>query len=102
MHIVVMNKDDFVATHPKTVIQYTVKCPTITKIYRVRKIITLIYVHYVISCFGLCVLLIFFDFVFYFIRILNFLLYLETTISLRLSSQAEIFVSRNNRILRYN
>ena len=31
MHIVVMNKDNFVATHPKTVVQYTVKCETTTK-----------------------------------------------------------------------
>ena len=31
MHIVVMNNDNFVATHPKTVIQYTMKCETTTK-----------------------------------------------------------------------
>ena len=26
MHIVVMNNDNFVATHPRTVVQYTMKC----------------------------------------------------------------------------
>ena len=33
MHIVVMNNDKFVATHPRTVVQYTMKCETTTKIY---------------------------------------------------------------------
>ena len=46
MHIVVMNNDNFVATHPGTAMRYTTKCETTTKI--VRKLNTLIYVHYVI------------------------------------------------------
>ena len=46
MHIVVMNNDNFVATYPRTVVQYTMKCKTTTKIYSVRKLKTLIYVHY--------------------------------------------------------
>ena len=49
-----MNNDNFVATHPGTVVQYTIKCKTTIKIYSVRNLNTLIYVHYVI----------FFDFVF--------------------------------------
>ena len=45
MHIVVVNNDNFVATHPRTIVQYTIKCETITKIYSVRSLNTLIYVH---------------------------------------------------------
>ena len=66
MHFVVMNNDNFVATHLRTVVQYIMKCETTTKIYSVGKLNTLISVHFVI----------FFDFVFYLICILNFLLYL--------------------------
>ena len=44
MHIVVINNDNFVATHPRTVVQYTLKCTTTIKIYGVRKLITLIYI----------------------------------------------------------
>ena len=38
MHTVVMNNDSFVATHAKTVVQYTMKCETTTKIYDLRKL----------------------------------------------------------------
>ena len=38
MHIVVMNNDNFVATHTRTVTQYTMKCKTTTKIYSVCKL----------------------------------------------------------------
>ena len=48
MHIVVMNNDKFVATHPRTIVQYTMKCKITTKIYIVCKLNTLIYVHHVI------------------------------------------------------
>ena len=43
-----MNNDNFVTTHPRTVVEYTVKCKTTTKIYSVRKLSTSIYVHHVI------------------------------------------------------
>ena len=33
MHIVVVNKDNFVATHQRTVVLYTMKCETTTNIY---------------------------------------------------------------------
>ena len=49
-----MNNGNFVATYPRTVVQCIIKCKTATKIYSVRNLNTLIYVHYVI----------FFDFVF--------------------------------------
>ena len=48
MRIVVMNNKNFVATHPRSVVQYTMKCETTTEIYSVRKLNTLIYVYYVI------------------------------------------------------
>ena len=51
MQIVFMNNDNFVAglaNHPKTIVQYTMKCKTTKKIYSVRKPKTIIYVHYVI------------------------------------------------------
>ena len=60
MLIVVINNDNFVATHSRTVVQYAMKCETTTKIYSVRKLNTLLYVHHVIFCFGLCILLIFY------------------------------------------
>ena len=59
MHNVVMNDDNFVASQPRTIVQYTMKCETTTRIYIKRKLNTLIYVHYVYFCFGLCILLIF-------------------------------------------
>ena len=37
MHIVVMNNDNFVATYPRTVVQYTMKCNTTKEIYSVCK-----------------------------------------------------------------
>ena len=40
--MVAMNDDHFVATHPRTIVQYTMKCETTTKIYSVRKLNTLI------------------------------------------------------------
>ena len=52
MPIVVMNNDNFIATHPRTVVQYTMKCEITTKSYSVHKLNTLIFVHYVIF-FGL-------------------------------------------------
>ena len=45
---IVMNNDSFVTTHPRTIVQYAMKCETITKIYSVayvHKLNTLIYVH---------------------------------------------------------
>ena len=51
MHIVVMSNNNFVANHPRTIVQYTMKCETTTEIYTVRKRNTLIYVHYVILLF---------------------------------------------------
>ena len=45
MHIVVMNNDNCVATHPRTVVLYTMKCDTTTKIYNVRKLNTSNFVH---------------------------------------------------------
>ena len=45
MDIVVMNNVHFVATHLRTIVQHTMKCETTTKIYSVRKLNTLIYVH---------------------------------------------------------
>ena len=36
MHIVLMNNNNFVATHLRTVVQYTTKCETTTKIYSVH------------------------------------------------------------------
>ena len=48
MHFVVMNNDNFVATHLRTVVQYIMKCETTTKIYSVGKLNTLISVHFVI------------------------------------------------------
>ena len=51
-----MNNGNFIATDPRTVVQYTIKCETTTKIYIVRKLNTLTYAHYVIF-FGLCVLI---------------------------------------------
>ena len=58
MHIVVMNNDNFVTTHLRTVIQYITKCDTTTKIYSVHKLNTLIYVHYIIFLFWtLCFIL---------------------------------------------
>ena len=51
MHILVMNNDNFIATHSRTVVQYTMKCKTTTKIYSVQKLNSLIYVHYVIFLF---------------------------------------------------
>ena len=57
-NFVVMNNDDFVATYPRTVVQYTMKCEATTKIYSVRKLNSLIYVHYVIFLFWtLCFIL---------------------------------------------
>ena len=41
MHIVVMNNDNFVATHPRTVVQYTMMCKPTTKFYCARKLSTL-------------------------------------------------------------
>ena len=62
-----MNNDNFVATQPKTVVLCIMKCQTITKICRVRKLNTLR------ICFVLDFVFIdFFDFVFYLIRISNF------------------------------
>ena len=54
MYIVVMKNDNFVASHPRTVVKYIIKCKTTTKIYNVHKLDTLIYVHKVF--FVLCVL----------------------------------------------
>ena len=51
MNIVVMNNDNFVETYPRTVVQCTMKCETTTKIYSVRKLHTLVYVHDVIFLF---------------------------------------------------
>ena len=51
MHIVVMNNDNFVASHSKTVVQYTRKCETTTKSCSVDKLNTLICVHYAIFLF---------------------------------------------------
>ena len=50
-----MNKENFVATRPRTVVLYTMKCETITKICSVCKLNTLMYVLYVFFCFGPCV-----------------------------------------------
>ena len=47
MHIIVMNNDNFVATHPRTVVQDTRRYETITKIYSERKLNTLIYIYYI-------------------------------------------------------
>ena len=55
-----MNNDNFVAIQPRTVVQYTMKCETTTKIYSVPKLSTLTYVHYVIFWF---LILCFIDFV---------------------------------------
>ena len=60
MHIVVMNNDNFVATHPRTVVQYAMKCKQPQKIYSVRKLNILIYVHYLIFLFWTWCFLIFF------------------------------------------
>ena len=38
-----MNNDNFVAIHPRTVVEYIMKCETTTKIYSVRKLNALIY-----------------------------------------------------------
>ena len=51
-----MKNGNFVATHQRTVVQYTIKCKTTTKIYSVRNLNTLIYVHYIIF-FLFCVLI---------------------------------------------
>ena len=40
-----MNNDNVVATHPRTVVQYMMKCEKTTKIYSVRKLNTLIYIY---------------------------------------------------------
>ena len=45
MHIVVINNDNLVATHLRTVVLYTMKRDTTTKIYSVRKLNTLNFVH---------------------------------------------------------
>ena len=60
-----MNNDNFVATHLRTVVQYTIECETIPKIYSVRKLNTLIYVRCVICLFWILFFIDFFDFVFY-------------------------------------
>ena len=46
-----MNNDNFVATYPRTVVQCTMKCETTTKIYSVRKLHSLVYVHDIIFLF---------------------------------------------------
>ena len=51
MFVVVINNDKFVATHPRTVVQYTMKCKQIQKIYSVCKLNNLGYVHYAIFLF---------------------------------------------------
>ena len=62
MHIVVMNNDNFVAIHPNTVGQYAIECETTLKIYSVRKLNILIYVHYVFFLFWtLCFLLMYLE-----------------------------------------
>ena len=66
MHIVVMNSDNFIATHPRTVVQYTMKCDTTTKIYNVRKHNTLIHVHYIIFLFWTLNFIVFFTLCFIF------------------------------------
>ena len=38
MYIVIMNNDNFVATYPRTIVQYAMKCETTTKIFSVRKL----------------------------------------------------------------
>ena len=75
MHIAVMNNNNLVANHRRTVVQ-SMKFETTTKIYSVRKLDTLIYANSVI----------YFDFVFYLIRISNFLLFFGTNIFSRLGS----------------
>ena len=57
MSTVVMNNYNFIATHLRTVVQYIMKCETTTKIYSLLKLNTLIYVHCVLFCFGLCFIL---------------------------------------------
>ena len=86
MHIVVMNNENCVATHPRTVVQFTMKGEITIKIYSASKFNTLIYVHYKIVWFWTLSFIDFFDFVFYFIRISNFLWHLETKISSTLGS----------------
>ena len=44
MHIFVMNNDNFVANHPRTIVQYTKKCETTTKTYSVRNL-TLLFMY---------------------------------------------------------
>ena len=55
MHIIVMNNDNFITIHLRTVVQYIMKCEATTKIYSVHNL------------FNLCTLSNFF--------ILNFVLY---------------------------
>ena len=51
MHIVVMNNENCVATHPRTVVQFNMKDEITTKIYSASKFNTLINVHYEIVWF---------------------------------------------------
>ena len=71
MHNVVMNNDNFIATHPRTVSEYTLKCETTTKIFSACKLNSLIYALYVLF-FGLCVLLIFYSYLKLFVISWNF------------------------------
>ena len=80
MHIVFINNDNFVATQPRIVVQYTMKLETNTKIYCVCKLNGLIYVRYVIFLYWtLC-------FIDFFWLCVLFYSYLETNIFSRLSS----------------
>ena len=96
-----MNNDNFVATHPGTIVQYILNCETTTKIYSVCKLNTLNYVDCVIFCFELCVSLIFLT--------LCFILFVSRTfrrISKQIFFQDSVRKQKNssaeNRIPRYH